>query len=83
MKRRILFPKCFNYKEPRKDRTYKFSSRKKMIFEKNVLDKISKGYSYQDTLNSLPKAFFVVIRKRQSCTFTIWHGLSCKLQLVI
>jgi len=39
----IFIPEVLYYKEPRKDRTYKFSSRKKMIFEKMFMIKLVKG----------------------------------------
>ena len=65
MKREILFLKCFSDKEPRKDGTYKFSQQEiKKIFEKEFMIKLVKNTVYQGTLNSLPKASFVVMRKR-------------------
>jgi hypothetical protein len=65
MKRGILFLKCFTYKEPRKDGTYKFSQQEiKKIFEKEFMIELVKDTVYRGTLNSLPKPLFVVMRKR-------------------
>jgi aspartyl-tRNA synthetase len=47
MKRRILFLKCFTDKEPRKDRTYKFSQQEiKKIFEKEFIIELVKDTVY-------------------------------------
>jgi len=47
MKREILFLKCFSDKEPRKDRTYKFSQQEiKKIFEKEFIIELVKNTVY-------------------------------------
>ena len=64
MKSRSFLLKCFNDKEPRKDIEHTNFHSMKKIFEKEFMIKLVKDTVYQGTLNSPPKASFVVMRKR-------------------
>jgi SAM-dependent methyltransferase len=60
----ILFLKCFSEKESWKEGPYRFSSSKiKEIFGNDFEVLSIKETVYQGTLNPLPKALFVVMRK--------------------
>ena len=62
----ILFLKCFSEREPGEIGPYRFSSSKiKEIFGKYFEILSIKDTVYQGTLNPLPKALFIVMRKKQ------------------
>ncbi|HEX9319745.1 MAG TPA: class I SAM-dependent methyltransferase [Nitrososphaeraceae archaeon] len=61
----FLFLKCFSTKEQREEGPYKFSEADiKKIFGRKFSIASIKEAVYQGTLNPLPKALFVVMRKR-------------------
>ena len=63
----ILFLKCFSEKEPGEIGPYRFSSSKiKEIFGKHFEILSIKDTVYQGTLNPLPKALFIVMKKKKS-----------------
>jgi SAM-dependent methyltransferase len=63
----ILFLKCFNEKELREIGPYRFSSSKiNEIFGKHFEILSIKNTVYQGTLNPLPKALFIVMKKRKT-----------------
>ena len=63
----ILFLKCFSEKEPGEIGPYRFSLDKiKEIFEKHFEILSIKNTVYQRTLNPLPKALFIVMKKRKT-----------------
>ena len=53
-----------------------------MIFEKMFMIKLVKDTVIR-YFEFSTKSVVCSNIKRQSCTFTMWHGLSCKLQFVI
>jgi ubiquinone/menaquinone biosynthesis C-methylase UbiE len=60
----LLFLKCFSIKEPREEGPYKFSEGDvARIFAGNFSIESTKETVYQGTLNPLPKALFVVMKK--------------------
>jgi CYTH domain-containing protein len=64
--RGILFLKCFSIKESRQEGPYKFSEDEiRDLFEKEQAFKIEsiKETVYQGTLDPLPKALLVVMKK--------------------
>jgi SAM-dependent methyltransferase len=63
----ILFLKCFSEKEPGEIGPYRFSSPKiKEIFGKHFEILSIKDTVYQGTLDPLPKALFIVMKKKKS-----------------
>jgi SAM-dependent methyltransferase len=63
----ILFLKCFSDKEVREEGPYRFSQDKiKEIFGNDFEIQSIKETVYQGTLDPLPKALFVVMRKKES-----------------
>jgi SAM-dependent methyltransferase len=63
----ILFLKCFSDKEMREEGPHRFSQDKiKVIFGKDFEILSIKETVYQGTLDPLPKALFVVMRKKEN-----------------
>ena len=63
----ILFLKCFSDKEMREEGPYRFSHDKiKKIFENDFEIQSIKETVYQGTLDPLPKALFIVMRKKEN-----------------
>ena len=63
----ILFLKCFSESEPGEIGPYRFSSSKiKELFEAYFEILSIKDTVYQGTLNPLPKALFIVMRKKRT-----------------
>ena len=61
----LLFLKCFSIKEEREEGPYRFSETDiANIFDRNFSIELIKETVYQGTLNPLPRALFVVMRKR-------------------
>jgi SAM-dependent methyltransferase len=60
----LLFLKCFSIKEEREEGPYKFSETDiENIFDRNFSIESIKETVYQGTLNPLPRALFVVMKK--------------------
>jgi len=60
----LLFLKCFSIKEEREEGPYKFSETDiEIIFDRNFSIESIKETVYQGTLNPLPRALFVVMKK--------------------
>jgi len=61
----ILFLKCMSDKEKRREIPFRFSEKEIVeIFEKDFETKMIKQTVYQGTLNPLPHALFVVLKKK-------------------
>jgi ubiquinone/menaquinone biosynthesis C-methylase UbiE len=61
----LLFLKCFSIKEEREEGPYRFSETDiANIFDRNFSIELIKETVYQGTLNPLPRALFVVMKKR-------------------
>jgi hypothetical protein len=61
----VLFLKCFSIKEPRQEGPYKFSENEiRQLFGNGFVIISVKDTVYQGTLNPLPRALFVVMKKR-------------------